>query len=93
MKLKEVRVVITEKLFVGNFETIKPSVELSGELEPGDDPAKCADELFERIQPAWAKQALKELAWVVQRRKGDSTKLHECMQLTKDTRAQLKTLL
>lgn len=93
MKVKEVRVTIREKLNVGNYETIEPEVTMIGTLEPNDDPVACASELHKMAQPAWAKQALIELAWVAQRRRSDTNKLHEYMEMTKDSRAQIKTLM
>lgn len=93
MKLDKVRVVIRQKLFVGNYEALEPEVELSASLDPGDDPARCLAELHKMLQPVWAKQALSELGWVAMRRKTSADKLQEYVQLTAGTRSQLKTMV
>lgn len=93
MKLKELKVTIRETLNVGNYENITPEVMIVGDLDEGDDPVACSEKLHKIAQAAWARQALMELSWVAVRRKSDTSKLHEYMQLTKDTRAQLKSLI
>ena len=61
MQLKKIRVRIDETINLGNYESIKPSVELEAELEPGDDPTTCSVSLHSAAQEMWARSAMSDL--------------------------------
>lgn len=91
MKITQVSVTISQAIAVAKYETIKPSVTLTAELEKGDDPAECVKQLHNQATKMWAKNALTELAWVAGRRKKDQ--MHEFTATTGQTRQQVKGLL
>lgn len=93
MKLNQIRITVRETLNVGNFENIEPEVTFYATLEPGEDKDQCTAQLFAMAEKPWAKQALKQLNRVLQRRSHDSTKKHEFLETTKGTRQQLKGML
>jgi hypothetical protein len=93
MKVNQIRVTVREKIFVGNYETIEPEETFYATLDEGDDKTTCTAELFAMAEKPWAKEALQMLSRVLKRRSGDSTKKHEFIQTTQETRQQLKEML
>jgi len=91
MKATEISVSISHNLNVGAYESVRPMLTVTAELEKGDDPEDTAKELHQMASKMWAKQALVELSWVAKRRTGD--KKHEYNEVTAGTRAQLKSML
>jgi hypothetical protein len=91
MKIIQVSVTISQTIAVAKYETIKPSVTLTAELEDGDNAAECVAELHKQVAPMWARNTLVELAWVASRRKEDQK--HEFNQTTGQTRQQVKGMM
>lgn len=68
MKVKTIEVRVSEKLNVGNYETVDPSVTLTGEIEDGDDLETAYAELSSMAEDLWFKQARTRVRSVISRR-------------------------
>ena len=93
MTLSGITVTFSETINVGNYESIKPEIRISAELEPGDDLDLCHAQLCDQARRLYAEQALEQLRVINNRRKSDPTKKHEFRSLCDSTIAQLKEQL
>jgi hypothetical protein len=91
MNLTSISATISHALNVGSYESIKPSVSITADLEEGDEVKSCFRELHKEAGRMWAESALKELSWVEERR--NEKNKHEFTETTKATRNQLKKML
>ena len=65
---------ISNKLFVGGFETVKPTVRVCGDLAPGDDPAEAFAEIDKVAQELLLIAADEDVRRVTERRSSLSSK-------------------
>jgi hypothetical protein len=92
MKLKTISVTIVETLNCGNYETLRPEIQLIAELDKDDNPEECNRQLHAMASALWARNALIEMGWVSKRRDSNN-KRHEFNNQTEGIRTQLKGLL
>ena len=92
MKIREITVGIEETINVGNYESIKSPISVTSQLDEGDDLNQCHAQLLDQVSALWARQVLKELTWVKQRRT-DKDKRFEFEQISEGLKGQLVTLV
>lgn len=50
MKIKQIRAVVSRTVNMGNYESLRIEAEQVAELDPGEDPKKAFQKLFERTK-------------------------------------------
>jgi len=61
VKIHEVSTTIDMRVNLGDYEGISNPLTMRATLEPGDDPEKCAAELYQQATQMWAMEVLKKL--------------------------------
>jgi hypothetical protein len=61
VKIKEIQTTIDMRVNLGDYEGLSNQIALKAELEQGDDPDKCAVDLYAQATQMWAKEVLKKL--------------------------------
>ena len=65
----EIRVPISQKLNVDEYETVDVTVELVGGLEGGDTFEQAFDQIYTEAQKLWRKSAILQMKQVIARRR------------------------
>jgi len=64
VKIRKIEATVDLKINLGHYETMTEPITLKADLEDGDDPDKCAAELYAQATKIWAKEMLKKLRFV-----------------------------
>jgi len=68
MKITKLEVEITQKIYLGGFETVEPSIRITAELDPGDTLEGARKILADEAHKLWVVEALEEIRMVHRRR-------------------------
>jgi len=61
VKIRKIETTVDLKLNLANYESASEPITLKADLEDGDDPDKCAAELYAQATRLWAKEMLRKL--------------------------------
>ena len=89
MKIVRIEREISHKIYVGEYETISPTLRMVAELEDVDTTKDAQKILDKAITPKWSKVALYEIRMVMKRRKIVPVENDKTPQLMEVFKAQL----
>ncbi len=68
MKIQRIEREISNKVFIGGYETVKPTIRVVAILEPGDDPQVAAELLGSVAEKMWVDALQSDIHLAIKRR-------------------------